>query len=249
MIPHYKGTVPYISTSEMIEVDRIMIEEYSIDLTRMMENAGINLAILVNRLYLRSNPLGKKVVVVAGSGGNGGGALVAARRLHNWGADVSIVLSSKPEKFKKVTRQQYEILMKMGITRADSIDNDADVIIDGLIGYSIKENPAGRAKELIEDINSSGIPVVSLDTPSGLNLMDGVPGDPTVKAKATLTLALPKIGLFKHKASKYVGNIYLADISVPPELYKKIGIDDNSVRKIFSADTVVKINKVIVFSK
>ena len=248
MIPHYKETVPHISTEEMIEVDRLMIEEYGIDLVRMMENAGNNLAILVSKLCLQGKPFGKKVVVIAGSGGNGGGVLVAARRLHNWGADVKIVMVSEPDKLKDVTRQQYNILKKMGVSFQDDIDEAADVFIDGMIGYSIQGNPKGRIKEFIEQINGWRIPVVSLDTPSGLNLTTGIPGEPTVKAKATLTLALPKTGLFKHKASKYVGSIYLADISVPPGLYKKIGIEEHSVRKIFSSGTVVKINKVVVFS-
>ncbi len=248
MIPHYKGTVPHISTEEMIEVDRLMIEEYGIDLTRMMENAGANLAFLVNKLIFHNKPHLKKVVVVAGTGGNGGGALVAARRLHNWGAEVKVILSSQ-RKMKKVTQQQFDILLKMGVNVGEKIDPDADVIIDGIIGYSLKGKPEGRAKELIEEINASGIPVISLDAPSGLNLTDGMPEDPTVKANATLTLALPKTCLFKHKASKYVGNIYLADISVPPHLYTKIGVNEDDVGKIFAAGTVVKINKVIVFSK
>jgi len=248
MIPHYKGTVPHISTEEMVEVDRLMIEEYGIDLVRMMENAGNNLALLVNRVFLKSKPIGKKIIVIAGSGGNGGGALVAARRLNNWGARVKVIMVSGTSRLKKVTKQQLEILIKMGIPFQDTVDDDTDVIIDGMIGYSVKGDPKGNVKEIIEKINSSGIPVVSLDTPSGLNLTDGIPGEPTVKAKATLTLALPKTGLFKHKASKYVGNIYLADISVPPQLYKKIGMDDDSVNRIFAAGTFVKINKVIVFS-
>jgi NAD(P)H-hydrate epimerase len=248
MIPHYKETIPHISTEDMIEVDRLMIEDYGIDLVRMMENAGNNLAILVSRLCLRGKPFGKKVIVIAGSGGNGGGVLVAARRLHNWGADVKIVLVAEPGKLKDVTKQQYEILKKMGVPFQDGIDEDAGVIIDGMIGYRIQGNPKGRFKELIEQINTSHIQVVSLDTPSGLNLTTGIPGDPTVKAKATLTLALPKTGLFKHKASKYVGDIYLADISVPPGLFKKIGIEDKSLGRMFSSGTVVKINKVVVFS-
>ena len=36
--------IPFISTQQMIEVDRLMIEEYGIQLIQMMENAGRNLA-------------------------------------------------------------------------------------------------------------------------------------------------------------------------------------------------------------
>ena len=73
--------IPYLTTQQMIEVDRVMIEDLLIDLPRMMENAGRNLADLARRRFLDGDPRGKSVVVLAGAGGNGGGALVCARRL------------------------------------------------------------------------------------------------------------------------------------------------------------------------
>ncbi|MBE9492522.1 MAG: hypothetical protein IMY70_06530, partial [Bacteroidetes bacterium] len=70
---------------------------------------------------------------------------------------------------------------------------------------------------------------------------------PTIKANATMILALPKVGLFKASASKYIGDLYLADISVPPGTYKSLGIDTSSIEQVFKENTVVKINKVVVF--
>ncbi len=88
--------VPFVDTPQMIEVDRAMIEDFHIDLIQMMENAGRNLAHLARHRFLEGNPAGKTVVVLAGTGGNGGGALVAARRLHNYGAAVQLFIT-KPE--------------------------------------------------------------------------------------------------------------------------------------------------------
>ena len=84
-IPSLEQEIPWLDTEQMIEVDRAMMEDYRIDLVRMMENAGRCLAILTRDRFLNRSPVGKRVTVLAGSGGNGGGALVAARRLHNWG--------------------------------------------------------------------------------------------------------------------------------------------------------------------
>ena len=84
--------VPNVDTSEMVEVDRAMIEDYHIDLVQMMESAGRNLAHLARMRFLDGDPRDKRVLVMAGSGGNGGGALVAARRLHNWGGNVTVAL-------------------------------------------------------------------------------------------------------------------------------------------------------------
>ena len=94
-IPWIDGDVPYITTEQMIEVDRAMIEDFGIDLVRMMENAGRSLAHLARERFLDGDPRGNRVVVLAGTGGNGGGALVAARRLHSYGASVTVYATRK----------------------------------------------------------------------------------------------------------------------------------------------------------
>ena len=74
--------IPYLTTDQMREVDRLMIEVYQIELMQMMENAGRNLAHLARDRFLDGDPQNKYVIVLAGTGGNGGGALVCARRLY-----------------------------------------------------------------------------------------------------------------------------------------------------------------------
>ena len=88
--------VPAVTREQMREVDRLMIEEFGIQLLQMMENAGLNLAELA-RLHFDGKPAGRRVVVLAGQGNNGGGGLTAARRLSAWGANVDVVLSVEPQ--------------------------------------------------------------------------------------------------------------------------------------------------------
>ena len=80
-IPWYRDELPYLTVRQMIEVDKAMVEDFRINLVRMMENAGRGLAHLTRARFLGGDPRGKKVVVLAGTGGNGGGALVCAREL------------------------------------------------------------------------------------------------------------------------------------------------------------------------
>ena len=87
-----KPSIPYVTSDQMREVDRLMIEEYGILLMQMMENAGRQLAHLARQRFMDGDPVGKTVLVLAGAGGNGGGGLVAARRLHSWGAHVIVYL-------------------------------------------------------------------------------------------------------------------------------------------------------------
>jgi len=224
------SNIPALTTAQMIEVDRIMIEDYHIELMQMMESAGRNLADLARSRFFGGAPLGKKVVILAGAGGNGGGALVAARRLRNWGADVLIFPIGA---FKGVPLHQFEILQRMNIPVADSIplleSFEADLLIDGIIGYSLKGAPRGIAADLIRWANSLRIPILSLDTPSGLDVTSGQAYSPTIKATATMTLALPKVGLLHDHALEYVGELYLADIGVPPNLYTALGLNAPSL--------------------
>ena len=95
-----------------------------------------------------------------------------------------------------------------------------DLIVDGIIGYSLRGAPRGRAAEMIRWANTQNTPILALDNPSGLNATTGKALDPTIRASATMTLALPKIGLQKAQ-KEVVGEIYLADIGVPPGLYAR----------------------------
>ena len=211
----------------MTEVDRVMIEELEIDLVRMMENAGRSLATLAIDLF---EP--ESVRVLAGSGGNGGGALVAARHLRNRGVDVRVTTTTTPDRMSPVTAQQAQILERIGVEFSERPD-DVDLVLDGLIGYSLSGAPRGRALELIAW--SHGRTVLSLDVASGVDAESGaVPGD-AVRASATMTLALPKTGIVGHTNT---GRLFLADISVPPQVYSAFGID---LRTPFGASPIVEL--------
>ena len=119
---------------------------------------------------------------------------------------------------------------------------ESEVILDGIIGYSLSGDPFGLAKDMIEWANEHSAPVVSLDTPSGVSLTDGKVYQPTVRAKATLTLALPKVGLFHEDVIYYRGDLYLADISVPPSLYENPGLKIK-VGPIFAKSDILLLEK------
>lgn len=213
----------------MIEVDRVMIEDLHIELIQMMENAGRNLARLALGLVAP-----KSAVVLAGSGGNGGGGLVAARHLANNGVDVAIATTRPRDEMTPIPAHQLDICERMGIAVVDT-PAPAEVVIDSVIGYSLKGAPRGRSLELIDAIPALGATVISLDTPSGLNVTTGdVPGA-VVQADATLTLALPKSGL---RGRDCVGELYLGDISVPPSVYADMGAGPTPD---FSASAILRI--------
>jgi NAD(P)H-hydrate epimerase len=236
-------SIPYLSASQMVEVDRLMIEVYGFQLIQMMENAGRHLAELAKTRFLKGDPYEKKVVILAGSGGNGGGAMVAARNLHNWGAQVFIALTKDPNLLQGAILQQASILQRLNLDlsiREYPLKTPrADLIIDGLIGYSLQGAPRGRAAELIKWANRQTAPILSLDLPSGLDATSGEVLKPAIQARATLTLALPKIGLAQALAP-VVGELYLADIGVPPQLYAQSGLN-LIVGPIFQEGSIIRL--------
>lgn len=208
-------SIPSLTEAQMVEIDRLMIEEAGITLVQMMENAGRSLADLAIDRYRPSS-----VTVLAGSGGNGGGALVAARHLANRGVTTRVCLTRTVDDLRGVARHQYGALVHTAI-RTIAEPCESDLTIDGILGYSLRGSPRGRAAHLIEWAVGLEAPILSLDAPSGVDVTTGQVGDPAIRADATMTLALPKTGLVGHPN---VGDHYLADISVPPSLYVRIGI-------------------------
>ena len=211
------ASIPAVTAEQMREVDRVAVEEFGLLLIQMMENAGVRLAELALRRFRPDS-----VTVLSGVGGNGGGGLVAARHLANRGVRVTVALGEDRGRLGEVPRHQLSILERMEVPIVPE-PAGADLVLDALIGYSLRGDPRGRAAELIRWANEQAAPVCSLDVPSGLDATTGDIRDPCIRATATLTLALPKTGLAG--APRVVGELYLADISIPPVVYANLGIE------------------------
>ena len=236
--------VPFITGDQMREVDRAMVDDYRIELIQMMESAGRHLAQLARSRFLGGDPVGRGVLVLCGTGGNGGGGLVCARRLHGWGARVRVITTRADEEYLGVPEHQLDILrrMKVPVTASSepAVLPEADLVVDAIIGYGLRGPPQGEAARLIEMANGYGAPILSLDVPSGIDSTTGRVAEPAIRATATLTLALPKVGLRSPTASERVGELYVADIGVPPELFAGPGLK-LEVGPIFAREEIVRV--------
>jgi len=128
----------------------------------------------------------------------------------------------------------------VSMMQPEDLTDPVDVILDGLIGYSLSGSPGGRTAELIRWANAAFSPTIALDVPSGFDAATGEVRDPAIEAAATLTIALPKLGMQAPEARSAIGDLYCADISVPPELYAQLSppID---LPPIFSTGDVLRI--------
>jgi NAD(P)H-hydrate epimerase len=222
-------TVPALTSEEMARVDRILIDELGWDVLQLMESAGRMVAEFARERFLDGNCNGRRVVVLAGRGNNGGDGMVAARYLHSWGASVEVVLASEPERLGETARRQYGLLRSLGLRHDATWDGPADLVIDALLGFGLRRPPEGVTAELILQSNDRTVPVLAIDVPSGLDATGGQAFEPCIRATATLTLALPKRGLLTAGASAWTGELVLADIGVPPEIYARLGHDVGTI--------------------
>lgn len=213
--------VPALTTAQMREVDRIAMQETGPNLFQMMENAGRNLAKLALERLGREWQK-ERIVVLAGTGGNGGGGITATRHLANRGARVELCLAV-PDKLSEVAAWQRKVFQSTSGKEVEFRNLDPSpvrLILDALIGYGLQSAPQGVFAELIRWANSTRASIISLDVPSGIDSTTGAAPGEFISASCTMTLALPKTGLAQHAA----GELVLADIGIPQETYRRIGV-------------------------
>jgi len=224
----------------MRRLDQWVVREYHLPLVVTIENAGRCVADLITRRFApkRTDP----IVALVGRGFNGAVALAAARTLLQVGYAVSAATTDVHTKFRDETLRELQMFRKFGGHAPPFLAQralpEAAFLLDGLIGYGLTDSVKGTAGEMIRAANDHEADVVAVDIPSGLQPDQGTPDDPTTVADATVALALPKQGVTKASARKYVGELYLGDVGLPRPLYDEFGVKPED---LFSGDLVVRL--------
>jgi len=233
-----QGELAYLTAEEMANADREAIEDYGMDVVALMENAGVAAA-QVSRNMLGGDVKGRSICCLIGRGNNGGDGLVAARHLSNWGADVRVILAGERSNLRDVPAKQMATVDKMGIKvmEAGAGLGDTHLLVDALLGYGSRGSPREPVAGAIRKANDSKVPILAVDIPSGLDATTGRPGDPTIVASATVTFGLPKMGFLNPEARFNVGELYLADISMPSQIYVALSVE----RGLFAKTTLLRI--------
>ena len=227
-----------VTADEMREIDRRAIEEYGIPGVVLMENAGRGAADAIEE-FMTENDLDRPLII-AGKGNNGGDGFVVARHLANRGVECAVCLIGKKEDVRGDARVNLDAAENMGLEIreiTDSLDPLAeelmacDVIIDAILGTGLDKDVKGVYMEIIEAVNMSDLPVVSLDIPSGLHATSGRPLGIAVEADLTVTFCLPKTGLLVYPGADYAGDIVLTDIGAP-----RLLLEDESLKTSIVAE-------------
>jgi len=220
-----------VKASEIQEMDRLAIQELGIPGAVLMENAARG----ASRIFLDhfDPPDSSHVVLLCGRGNNGGDGYVMARYLHQAGLRVTVAVLSELNKIsgdalinlniiKQMDLEILEIPSSDEMTQYHQILYDCDFIIDGILGTGLNSPVRGFFRQIIEEVNGLGKPVMAIDIPSGLNADNGQVMGVAINADLTVTFGFPKLGQLVFPGAEFVGRLTRIDIGIPDTVSQRV---------------------------
>ncbi len=220
-----------VTAAEMRAIDRHAIDTVGIPGLVLMENAGLKVLFTLEKCL--GGLKGKRFTIICGKGNNGGDGLVVARHLHNNHLPLHVFLVYPPEELSADARTNLAILRQSGhqpIVMAGTEDLErlrialefSDCVIDALFGTGFAGEIEGYPREVVAIANEGNLRRVAIDVPSGLEATTGHVAQTTFQAHLTVTLGAPKIGLFLYPGRDAAGEVWVADIGLPPPTFEAV---------------------------
>lgn len=213
-----------LNAGQMREADRRTIHDIGIASLVLMENAGRQVVAAIEALF--PDLAERQIAVVCGKGNNGGDGFVVARTLQQRGFDVSVFVIGPLSDVTGDARTNLNILGNIGQPVVEVADETAwelhgaeisahDLIIDAMFGTGLSAPLTGFYETVVADLNEAGVPIVSIDIPSGMSADTcDLIGD-SIEASVTVTLGAPKLPLVLPPAEMKAGEVVIADIGIP----------------------------------
>ena len=204
--------------AEIRNIESLAIQN-SISEKELMFRAGNGVLLEIRKRWSKA----RKIVVICGKGNNAGDGYVVASLAKQVGLDVKILALAPEEELMDETRnaalecKSLDIPIKVFVKH--ELEN-GDLIVDAIFGIGYSGDMSEEYVRVIEAINNSGLSVISVDVPSGIDAESGYIGQCVVKADMTVTMIGEKIGLYLGKARDYSGKILLNTLSLPANLYE-----------------------------
>jgi NAD(P)H-hydrate epimerase len=222
-----------------MHADRHLRDLYTVEQVRALDRRAIDdLGIggfeLMNRAataafacLCRQWPHARRIAVFCGPGNNGGDGYLLASLAYGSGLNVEVVeLTDAARSDAALARDAWQ--RGGGVTHRwyqDASLPQADVYVDALYGTGLNRAPDAGASALIERINASGIPVLALDVPSGLNADTGHCPGAAVRAQVTVSFIAAKRGMYTGQAATRTGVLQIDTLGLPDILWQGMPAD------------------------
>ncbi|CAD7084748.1 unnamed protein product [Hermetia illucens] len=234
--PRFLSTMKYLNQTEAINVDVELFNEYKFSVDQLMELAGLSCAHAIAKCYSAESH--KNVLVCCGPGNNGGDGLVCARHLAlmNYKPAVYYPKRTDKELYKNLTHQCCSMGVEI-INECPSIDQakgQYSLIVDAIFGFSFKPPVRDAFVPILDLLKQSGIPIVSVDIPSGWHVENGPSAD-DIQPNLLISLTAPKM-CARHFTGEYH---YLGGRFVPFALQEKYQL---CLPPYHGTDTCVKLS-------
>ena len=213
--------IELLTNAEMADADRRTIAS-GVPGMRLMERAGAAVADAVRARF----PYGSRVVVVAGPGNNGGDGFIGARLLAEMGYHIRVLLVGEVARLRGDAASAAKAWTAASLGPIEAAEPaalaGADIVVDALFGAGLDRPVEGLARAMIEGLNASGVPIVAVDLPSGINGTSGAVMGTAVKAFRTVTFFRKKPGHVLLPGRLFGGYVSVADIGIADDVLADI---------------------------
>lgn len=195
-----------------------------------MEEAGSGVALVVQE-FIERYGLSRQVAILGGKGNNAGDAYIAGINLLHLEYTVAAFQIHPLHDCSEMTQKNAARFAEAGgkiyeTTQAEElILPEQGVILDGLFGTGFARELEEPYISIIHAVNESGLLIISIDIPSGLNGETGMADPIAIKATETAYLGLPKSGFFLNEGWDHVGMLKYVDFGLPPEYIEEVEAD------------------------
>ena len=209
--------IEVLTPEQMGKADELTIAGGTPGIT-LMEAAGLAVAEAVHDLL----PLGGRVLVMVGPGNNGGDGFVAARLLAEAGFEVTVGLLTARDRLKGDAAFAAAAWTGTSKGLSTTLVSGADIVVDALFGAGLDRPVEGMAAQTIAAVNRSGLPVVAVDLPSGIDGRTGKILGTAIKATCSVTFFRLKPGHLLTPGRFHAGRRLVADIGIGAQVLSTI---------------------------
>jgi hydroxyethylthiazole kinase-like uncharacterized protein yjeF len=208
-------------TSQLRQLEQLAVTSYQLSEMTLMERAG---SAALKQLRAQW-PAARHLSIVCGRGNNAGDGYVVARLAKEQGLQATVWQVGELGAQKSLAKQQAGRCQQAGIlikTFSTDYFTAGDVIVDALLGIGLRGDLQDVYRQAIITLNQTGVPILALDIPSGLEADTGRIAGAAIHATLTVTFIGWKLGLFSEQGLEYCGKTLLEDLGLPPEAYLQV---------------------------